>query len=99
VARRADLGGSRNEIAWTRDDLSQSDLSFRRPVCIDDTITAQVMVAEKRAASGQVVLDCECRNQQGEIVIEGQAVVLAPTNKVHWPQPTLPLVQVAGCPY
>ena len=69
--------------------LNQS-LSFRRPVGLGDTITVRVRVREKIAGTKRVILDCECLNQAGEAVIVGEAVVIAPTEKVRRPRALLP---------
>lgn len=63
--------------------LSQT-LKFKKPVRLGDRVTAEVAVREKREGR-RVVFDCECRNQEGEVVIAGEAVVLAPKDKVRRP--------------
>jgi phosphate acetyltransferase len=73
--------------------LNQS-LHFRRPVGLGDTITARATVREKIVDRHRVILDCECRNEQGEVVIEGQAEVIAPTEKVRRPRVILPEVHL-----
>lgn len=70
------------------------DLKFRHPVGIGDTVTVTVTVAEKDEAHGQLVLDCQCTNQDGEVVIEGKARVIAPTQKVRRPRAVLPEVHL-----
>lgn len=60
--------------------LGQS-LSFRRPVYIDDVVTATVTVTKKDDAKGKVWFDTVVKNQRGETVIEGEAIVLAPKVK------------------
>ncbi|NMM22836.1 MAG: MaoC family dehydratase [Phycicoccus sp.] len=59
--------------------LSQ-DLRFRKPVYLDDTITAtvEVVALEDR---GRVRLRTTCTNQTGEVVLDGEAVVLPPRAK------------------
>lgn len=57
--------------------LSQS-LRFTKPVRIGDTVTARVEVVEVIAAKKRVRLATTCRNQQGETVIEGEALVMVP---------------------
>lgn len=54
--------------------LSQS-LRFLRPVRIGDTVTAQVEVAELVPAKRRARLTTKCRNQRGELVIDGEAMV------------------------
>lgn len=73
--------------------LGQS-LRFRRPVCLGDTITVTVRVAEKFAEKCRVTLDCQATNQKGEIVISGTAEVIAPTEKISRERVTLPEVKL-----
>ncbi len=74
--------------------LSQS-LAFKRPVCIGDRITARVEVKSKRDDKKIVTFDCVAVNQNGDKVIEGEAVVLAPTEKVRVPMPVVPEVHLS----
>lgn len=69
--------------------LSQS-LRFRHPVGIGDRVTVRVTVREKDEAKHRLVLDCECRNQTDQVVIDGTAEVIAPTEKVKRPRTLLP---------
>ena len=55
--------------------LSQT-LRFTKPVRIGDTVTARVEVAEVIAAKRRVRLVTTCRNQNDEVVVEGEAVVM-----------------------
>lgn len=55
--------------------LSQS-LRFTKPVRIGDTVTARVEVLEVIATKRRVRLATTCRNQNGETVVEGEAVVM-----------------------
>ncbi|GAW34900.1 phosphate acetyltransferase [Roseovarius sp. A-2] len=70
------------------------NFSFRRPVGLGDTVTIRVSVAQKSAEHHHVTLDCVCTNQNGETVIEGQAEVIAPTEKVRRPRVALPEVHL-----
>ena len=70
------------------------NLRFRRPVRVGDTITIKVTAKEKDASKGRVVLDTECVNQDGEIVVSGTAEVIAPTQKVRRPRIDLPVVRL-----
>jgi len=72
----------------------EQTLHFLRPVSVGDTITVSVAVATKDARSHRVMLDCRCINQRGEIVIDGTAKVLAPTEKVRRPRFVLPEVSL-----
>ena len=73
--------------------LDQS-LHFRRPVGLGDSVIVRVTVRSKDATSGHVVLDCLCVNQAGDVLIEGEARVLAPRAKVRRPRALLPEVHV-----
>lgn len=73
--------------------LSQT-LHFRRPVAIGDTVRAEVAVREKFSANAHVVFDCVITNQHGKVVIEGEAVVIAPREKISRPAPHLPHVEL-----
>ena len=72
----------------------EQTLSFRHPVSIGDTITVTVTVTAKEAEQHRVILDCACTNQRGEVVINGSATVMAPTEKVKRPRVMLPKVLV-----
>ncbi|WP_304308180.1 bifunctional enoyl-CoA hydratase/phosphate acetyltransferase [Pseudacidovorax intermedius] len=69
-------------------------LRFLRPVRVGDTLTIRVTVATRDAAKKRLTLDCRCTNQAGEDVIEGEATVLAPTEKIERPATTLPEVRL-----
>lgn len=53
-------------------------LKFKGPVYIDDSITATVTVTAIRADKPIVTLETTVANQRGEVVLSGEAVVLAP---------------------
>jgi 3-hydroxybutyryl-CoA dehydratase len=53
-------------------------LRFTGPVRIGDTVTARVEVAEVLAARRRVRLTTTCRNQRGEVVLDGEATVMVP---------------------
>lgn len=60
--------------------MSQT-LNFLKPVGIGDFLEVTVTVREKQEKN-HVILDCLCVNQKGETVIKGQALVLAPHEKI-----------------
>ncbi len=78
--------------------LSQS-LAFKRPVMPGDRITFKVVVKEKRDDKKIVVLDCSGVNQDGKAVVEGEAVVMAPTEKLVPAAPAEPAVTIAAAAY
>lgn len=53
-------------------------LRFTAPVRIGDTVTARVEVLELVPAKRRARLATVCRNQRGETVIEGEALVMVP---------------------
>ncbi|MBI5929560.1 MAG: MaoC family dehydratase [Chloroflexi bacterium] len=54
------------------------NLKFKKPVFIGDTITATVIISQVRAERKIVTFETTCTNQNGEVVIEGEATVKAP---------------------
>jgi phosphotransacetylase/acyl dehydratase len=70
------------------------DLHFRKPVGLGDTITVTVTAKEKRPEKRIVIFDCCCVNQNGEEVITGTAVTMAPTEKTRRPRVALPEVEL-----
>ncbi len=57
--------------------LTQS-LKFTRPVRIGDTVTARVEVVEWNEGKRRARLATTCRNQDGDVVIDGEALVMVP---------------------
>jgi 3-hydroxybutyryl-CoA dehydratase len=53
-------------------------LNFRAPVFIGDTITATVTITNIREDKPIITLDTTCTNQDEILVIDGQAILLAP---------------------
>ncbi|CAK0757524.1 (R)-specific enoyl-CoA hydratase [uncultured Gammaproteobacteria bacterium] len=70
------------------------EFRFRRPVNLGDTITATVIVKEKRDEKKVVVFDCKVTNQDGKDVITGTAEILPAPGKIRRVKPTLPEVKV-----
>ena len=65
-------------------------LRFLQPVHVGDTLTVTVGVTRLDAAQRRVVLQTRCVNQAGEIVIDGQAEVIAPADKLRIQRTDLP---------
>ncbi|XWX03606.1 MaoC family dehydratase [Aggregatilineales bacterium SYSU G02658] len=57
--------------------LSQT-VKFKAPVFLGDTITARVTVTAYREDKRIATLETHCLNQDGQLVLEGEAVVIAP---------------------
>jgi 3-hydroxybutyryl-CoA dehydratase len=54
------------------------EFKFKAPVFIGDTITATVEVTAYREEKRIATLKTTCTNQEGVVVLEGEAVVIAP---------------------
>lgn len=54
------------------------EVKFKKPVYIGDTITATVTVTAYREERKIATLSTQITNQEGMVVIEGQATVIAP---------------------
>jgi phosphate acetyltransferase len=65
-------------------------LKFIKPVHVGDTLTVTVVVTRLNPADRRVVLQTRCVNQAGETVIDGQAEVIAPTDKLRIHRTDLP---------
>ena len=70
------------------------DLRFLAPVSPGDTITATVTVSQKIPEKHRVILDCNCRNQDGALVLHGTATVKAPEEKISRRAMVLPEVRL-----
>ncbi|WP_034298812.1 bifunctional enoyl-CoA hydratase/phosphate acetyltransferase [Herbaspirillum sp. RV1423] len=71
-------------------------LRFLAPARIGDTLTVRVRIAERDEASKRLTLACSCVNQGGVTVVEGQAEVIAPTERISMPRSTLPEVRLTA---
>ena len=69
-------------------------LRFLRPVKVGDELTARIEVTAKREDKKFVTLDCEIVNQHGKPVVTGEAVVMAPSEKLTIDTPTLPAITI-----
>lgn len=70
-------------------------LTFLKPVHVGDTLTVTVRTTAIDAARRRVFLDTRCVDQDGAAVIEGQAEVVAPTEKLRIHRADLPQILVA----
>ncbi len=57
-------------------------LNFKRPVKVADTLTVTLEVTHKHAEKPIITLACSVKNQRDEVVVEGEAKVMAPTEKL-----------------
>jgi 3-hydroxybutyryl-CoA dehydratase len=56
----------------------RQELTFLAPVRMGDTITARVEVAEVIKGKNRIRLRTTCRNQEGTVVLDGEALVSPP---------------------
>jgi 3-hydroxybutyryl-CoA dehydratase len=82
--------------------LSQ-ELKFRRPVRIGDMITARAEIVELLQEKNIAKLKTTCVNQRGEMVLEGEAVVMPPKQPMaarsDASRPAVPALLKSGVPY
>lgn len=67
-------------------------LHFKSPGGLGDTVTISVKVTQKHPEHHRVTFDCTATNQRGEVVIVGEAEVIAPIEKISRPRMILPEV-------
>ncbi len=73
-------------------------LRFLAPVRIGDTLVVRVRVTALDVTHKRVTLACTCVNQDGVAAIEGEAQVIAPTERVERRRTALPEVRpIDGC--
>lgn len=65
-------------------------LKFHKPVGIGDTVTVRLTVIEKEPDRNRVKLSCLCTNGDGKTVISGEALVIAPDEKIRRPRVAMP---------
>ena len=53
----------------------KQELKFKAPARIGDTITAKATVKEMVVEKNRVVLTTTCTNQDGDLIVDGEAVV------------------------
>ena len=73
----------------------EQNLHFVKPVRIGDTLTITVTVVAKDDEKKRVTLDCEIINQKLAKVVYGNAVVIAPTERVNRPRTHLPVMSMS----
>ena len=62
-------------------------LKFSKPVKLGDTVTITLTVTEKKDRLKLVTLACEGHNQRGELLVKGEAEVLAPGSRMSFTPP------------
>ena len=53
-------------------------INFRAPVYIGETITATVTISKIRTGKPIITLETVCKNQDGVVVLDGEAVLMVP---------------------
>lgn len=71
----------------------EQNLSFKRPVKLDDILTVNLTVSRKDPKN-RVVFECNVTNQNNQKVVTGEAKVIAPTEKVCLYKPVLPNITI-----
>lgn len=70
------------------------NLRFLSPIRVGDTLRISVTVSALDPADKCVTLKCRCINQDEQLVIEGEAEVIAPTEYIELERSTLPEVRM-----
>ncbi len=73
--------------------LSQT-LRFLGPVRVGDTLSIKVQVTAREVEGKRLTLACTCINQDGKCVIDGEARVIAPSERIERRRATLPEVRL-----
>mgnify|MGYP000037352918 FL=1 len=71
-------------------------LDFKLPVRLGDTLTALVTIDQKIDAKKILIIDCVVTNQNGEVVVCGEAKVMPPRKSAEPIAPLLPKITIAG---
>lgn len=69
-------------------------LEFHALVHVGDTLTVRLLCTEKIPDKKQVVIACRVTNQNDTLVVDGNAVVAAPLEKIRRPRANLPEITV-----
>ncbi|MEY4752556.1 MAG: hypothetical protein RJA44_231 [Pseudomonadota bacterium] len=69
-------------------------LHFHLPVRAGDTLTVKVSVTARDDQRRRLTLDCTVLNQSGALVVSGEAMVRAPTQKISRPRVAMPTLHL-----
>ena len=61
--------------------FTAQSLHFYKPLNVGNTITAMVTVRQKKSTTRSIVLECNCTDGTGAVVVSGSLEVVAPTAK------------------
>jgi len=71
----------------------EQQLKFDRKVDIGNTLTVKLTIKEKLERH-RVIINCEVTNQDSELVVSGEAKVIAPIEKISIEQSELPRIKI-----
>ena len=71
----------------------EQQLKFVRELELGDTLTVKLTVKEKLERH-RVILNCEVKNQNSDLVVSGEAKVIAPIEKISIEQSELPRIKI-----
>jgi phosphate acetyltransferase len=60
------------------------NLTFHGRIAMGDTLAVTVTAREKKAENKEILFDCQCSNQTGEIIASGTATVIAPVKRISY---------------
>jgi len=75
------------------------EIKFTKPVRIGDRLTIQATVTSKNDEKQRIKMDCAVINQDGEVVLKGEAKLMPPSLKIRVPRiagPQIVLVEPDG---
>lgn len=93
MGRFADFRHSRQFLPGAGTRYRSQTLNFHERVHVGDDLAITVTVTAKHEP-GIVILDCTLTNQKGQLVADGIADVLAPTEHIDIPDAALPKLVV-----
>ncbi len=62
--------------------IVEQQFSFRNHLAVGDRVTATIVPVHKSRVDHKVTFDCKVTNQSDETILEGRAIVLAPTARI-----------------
>jgi len=60
------------------------NLTFHGRIAMGDALAATITAKEKRPQGNEIVFDCKCTNQTGEVIASGTATVAAPVKRISY---------------
>ena len=62
--------------------IAETELRYAGNIAVGDELTATVTAKQKHAKEHRITFACRCVNQRGEVLVDGHAHVIAPTERV-----------------